>query len=797
MQNEITRKLAEIISTIRCHGDFYASGRTAIIMPNLDVDGVGRIALPLLDVQGDALVRAADRAPYGRGEDTLVDTAVRRTWQIDADRIHLSGHDWPRTLERIVAQAADGLGVTAPVTAQLYKLLIYDTGSFFVEHRDTEKAPGMFATLVLALPSASSGGELVVRHRGREVCLDLGGSDSAVVSFATFYADCVHEVRPVTSGFRPVLIYNLVRTKGRQASAPPVYDKEQSAIAALLRRWGDDAQAQDVADGGAPKKVIYPLEHAYTQAELAFGALKNADAAAASVLVRAAAEADCELYLALVSIEEMASAEYIGYGRDYGRRHRDWDEDEEGEDDDDGDGDGEDYEVGDIIERDLTVSDWRHPDGSRPAIHSLPFQEDELCPPEYFDDLEPDEQHFHEATGNAGATLERTYRQAAFVLWPRAQRMDVLSSAGLHVTLPYLRDLAARWERSGADQGAPLWCEAHALAACMLRDWPGVEDSFAANSADKVNSMLKSLAQLRDTESLDALLSILPGIYNGGENKALAGAARLLPAARVAECVGQIIAWNAQPIPGICADLLLHMCSSGPFGDSPELLHPAATVLVQTLTGQRTNPARPGYSRRPEPVTSGLVEDLFRMLAGIDAPALDALALAHVLQHPVPYDLDAVLVPAVLALSERASMVQMASVQRMRAACLTHLRKRIGESLQPPKDFARANSLRCACRDCAELGRFLEDPQRERCVLKAGQAVRGHVEDSIRTAACDLDCETSQVGRPYSLICTKNQASYQRGAQQRMDDLRKCARMEADGTNGGPAGEGAGPSNPD
>ena len=72
-----------------------------------------------------------------------------------------------------VKRAAEGLGVKGPVTAELYKLLVYDKGSFFVSHRDTEKAPGMFATLVVALPSQSKGGELVVRHNDREARLDL------------------------------------------------------------------------------------------------------------------------------------------------------------------------------------------------------------------------------------------------------------------------------------------------------------------------------------------------------------------------------------------------------------------------------------------------------------------------------------------------------------------------------------------------------------------------------------------------------------------------------------------------
>src|SRR6516162_4660456 len=85
------------------------------------------------------------------------------------------------------------------------------------------------------------------------------------------------------------------------------------------------------------------------------------------------------------------------------------------DDDDDEDACNDDFEIGEIIERTLTVSEWRRPDDSKAAIHALPFEESELCPPGSFDGLEPDEQHFHEATGNEGASFERTYRRAAFV----------------------------------------------------------------------------------------------------------------------------------------------------------------------------------------------------------------------------------------------------------------------------------------------------------------------------------------------------------------------------------------------
>ena len=143
----LTSELAEILQTVQRPGDFYTSGTIDIFAPRLDVAGVGPIALPLLPVQAQQLIAVAEPAPYGRGAATLVDTDVRRTWQIDPARVQLGGRHWAQTLADIVARATAGLGVTGPVVADLYKLLVYDPGSFFVSHRDTEKAAGMFATL--------------------------------------------------------------------------------------------------------------------------------------------------------------------------------------------------------------------------------------------------------------------------------------------------------------------------------------------------------------------------------------------------------------------------------------------------------------------------------------------------------------------------------------------------------------------------------------------------------------------------------------------------------------------------
>jgi len=140
---------------------------------------------------------------------------------------------------------------------------------------------------------------------------------------------------------------------------------------------------------------------------------------------------------------------------------------------------------------------------------------------------------------------------------------------------------------------------------------------------------------------------------------------------------------------------------------------------------------------------------------------------------------DAVLVPAVLGLTGQAAHQDMAAIQRLRTAALEHLRARIAEPLEPPRDWARASAIACACAHCRELSRFLTDPDRQHWTFKAPEAGRRHMEESIRRSGCDLDLVTDRRGRPYSLVCTKNQASYDRRAQQRQRDLAHLARLEA------------------
>jgi len=738
----LAEALADLLRTVDRPGSFQASGTAELLPPSLEVEGVGPIALPLLPVQAAQLAAAAEPAPFGRGQDTLIDPAVRRCWQVGPSRVRIGGRHWARTLDGIVARAADSLGVTGPVTAEFYKLLLYGEGSFFVGHRDTEKAPGMFATLVVVLPSVHGGGDLVVRHAGREARLSLRCGDPAEAAFAAFYADCVHEVLPVTQGFRLTLVYNLIRPGGR-APEPPDHRAEQARAAALLREWDEDG----------PVKLVLPLEHAYTPAELGFPALKGADAAVAGVLAAAVPQARCDLHLALLTIEENGPAEYAG---GYGWRRGGHEDDEDS------------FEVVEVSNRDVSLSDWRSPDGGAPAIGPIPVDEDEeLSPPGACDDLAPDEQSFREATGNEGASFERTYRRAALVLWPSGRLPAVLAQAGLSVTLPYLEDLVGRWAAAGGDRASPLWTEAHNLAAEMLAGWPAYHPWTAGGAgstgATSTAWMLAALSLLEDDDLIRQVLAgvVAAGGHDARDADAILDALGRLPPPDRAALVEQVVRGTAGTAFAACAGLLARAAVAwGPAG-----LHGAAAALVEAMPGDPARAAPAPSWQRPTPMAPRTVLDLLAGLGAVD-PALAGQAAAHMLAWPGTYGMDAVLVPAVRDVPADAPVAG-----PLRAACVAHLRARAAEPLAPPADWRRDSTLPCRCPRCTELARFLDDPEQRTWVLKAAEADRSHVEGTIRTAGCDLDTVTDRRGRPYSLVCTKTQASYERRARQRKQDL--------------------------
>jgi len=780
MHADLPSAFAEIIAGVSHPGGFQVHGRFDIHPLRLTVAGVGTISLPLLPVQAQDLIRVADPAPYGRGTETLVDPEVRRTWQIDAARVTLGGTRWSEDLAGVVERVRQGLGVQSAIAADLYKLLLYAAGSFFVPHRDTEKAPGMFATLVVVLPGEYSGGELVIRHHGQSVSVDLQCDEPSAAAFAAFYADCVHEVRPVAEGYRLALVYNLLRPGAGPLPMAPDHDHEHRRLANLLADWA--------AGGAGPEKLVYPLEHAYSEAEIDFARLKGKDAADAGVIMAAAREAGCDLYLTLMSVTESGWADYTGGGR--------WDD--------------PDLEIGEVTESDWSIHDWHLPDGSRPLMGPLSFDEAELVPPEALDDLDETEPEFSEATGNEGASFERFYQRAALVLWPRAHQAAVLAKGGLAVSVPALLALVRRWEVAQDDAGAALRQEALALATAIRAAWP--RDDWSRRDASEAGRAVDLLAAQLRLGDLDGCIDFMnrcsaDGAFGPGDVAALALVLGQLPVPAVIGRLTAIIAGNVTRWPGACAELLARCAGCGVISEAglagvapspPDpawiaaLQEPAEALLagLPKASATATEPTFPIPSAaRTQPLTPAQLADILRACVSIDAGVgsgsaiLGTAAVDQFLSQPTRYDPDLLIVPAALLLHEQALGGTEAAVPkafaRLRQAALDHLEARIAEPLAPPADWSRAAEVDCPGPNGEALRDFLASPTASVWHLKAAQAERGRVAEAITRAGCDLDLKTDKRGRPYTLVCTKNQASYWRRVSQREQDLARRARLQA------------------
>ena len=106
--NQELKHLDAILSDVRHPGDFFVAGALEIPMPRVEVEGAGTLSFPIPSPQIKAIVQQATRAPYGRGEETIVDTSVRNVWQIAPGAIKISGKSWAANFENILSKVTAG-----------------------------------------------------------------------------------------------------------------------------------------------------------------------------------------------------------------------------------------------------------------------------------------------------------------------------------------------------------------------------------------------------------------------------------------------------------------------------------------------------------------------------------------------------------------------------------------------------------------------------------------------------------------------------------------------------------------
>lgn len=99
------------LGDIKTFGDFACMTRySRHINPGLEVAG-SLVPLPLVTRDADAIKAQCEQAPFGRGDDTVVDESVRKTWQLDASLFRCSNPAWPAFLDTVLQEAVLKLGM--------------------------------------------------------------------------------------------------------------------------------------------------------------------------------------------------------------------------------------------------------------------------------------------------------------------------------------------------------------------------------------------------------------------------------------------------------------------------------------------------------------------------------------------------------------------------------------------------------------------------------------------------------------------------------------------------------------
>ncbi|KAL1716871.1 hypothetical protein EV715DRAFT_292755 [Schizophyllum commune] len=221
-----------------------------------------------------SLVATCKPATFGLKQQDVLDETYRKAVTLNntmfASLLKPAGYGLINTIRDQLLQ--EGAESTKQIAHEVYRLNVYEQGSFFKPHKDTPRSERMFGSLVITFPTPHEGGALVLRENGREWTFDyaaeLTGS-STKIAYVAFFGDIEHEVLPVTSGHRITLTYNLyfdgLPGGGARCDALPAFPRsvedEDARLRVALQAFLQDSKL--LPEGGYLAfglRFMYPLQ---------------------------------------------------------------------------------------------------------------------------------------------------------------------------------------------------------------------------------------------------------------------------------------------------------------------------------------------------------------------------------------------------------------------------------------------------------------------------------------------------------------------------------------------------------
>lgn len=758
--------LSRLLAKLGSGGDF-ATRFTVEADPQLHVEGVGEVALPVTIQGAHRLCAVARPAHHGYKDETRLDPRVRDTWEIPASAVRFDSPQWSCVFERALKRIARELGLRGDVRleAELHNLLVYAPGQFFAVHQDSEKVDGMLGTLVVTLPSRFSGGDFVVSHQGRELRA-RGSADR--LSMVAFYADCHHEVRPVKQGYRVVLTWNLIVRDGAKPADVP--EQALAVLAVALNDFWQTPQPRWIGDKEAelPDRLVYLLDHEYTQSGLSWARLKGADAVRAAALRAVAERLDAEICLGLADVHETWSAE------DGPGSHDRWEyaDDEEEMDEDDV---AAEPVLGELISSDIELRHWLDVDDCDVAAEHGGVAEHELCFTRSSSDCMPFESEYQGYMGNYGNTLDRWYHRAAVVMWPRERAFVIRARQSPFWAIEQIS------ERLEAGEGV----QALALARRLQPFWRG-SVGRGAEAGALFDAVLPVASLIGDVDTAEMLLA--PFVLQDLSRSMAPCLLWLMKHHGLEWCAARLRQWTASPYSYVDRQLnwIAHTLPAltEVFCREEEMNGPTlASLLVEERWGwlrqyiERAKKANSSASSRLRELveTAPALRGLIRgsrdgRRADLRQSIIDAL-LAEDLPMEVPLGV-------LRAVDTRMAEARGFGLAPVYARCREELANVLAEPARKGCDWAMGMPTGSVGELTQGLANFLTSSSQQRLEWPLAQEKRQRVEEFIRRHELPVAFETRCFGRPYTLVLEKTKELFKREAAQRKQWAKDLAWLE-------------------
>jgi hypothetical protein len=728
-------------------GSFCAEGRLALDTVVLEVKGVGQLGCPVSPEMAGSLQAAGRPARHGFREVTRLDKSVRDTGEIAADALTLRWSEG--ALPSLMAEIARGLGLPG-LEAHLHNLLVYGPGQFFKPHQDTEKHRGMVATLVLVWPSAHIGGELRVRLGDADARFASQHLRAGAVRWFAFYADCTHEVLPVTEGWRIALTFDLVLPREAALPQTPVHPP----LLAALR-----AQFQPEGEAPCTTPWVLLLDHQYTEHGLRWPLLKGDDRPRVAALRAAAQALGLTVHLALAEIHEQWTAT-AAYG---GRR-----------------GSAGPPAPDELIDEDMVLDFWVDADDRPLRRDALPIARSHVASLTDTDESFLVNEEYEGYMGNYGETLDYWYRRAALViqtpLAAEASRFVTDFDAALADALTLAR------EGGGAEVAQRLQAAASSVEAARFkrgRELLGRYAELAAALPDAAQArwLCEGFSWVDLDPSHAAPLTRLAGRWGVPWAQALVQAWAAPPRPWQASTWSTNGASVSPPWPRSLAQFIRAGQRAGLAPAVSEALldccHAALAAADKALASQAPAVREITLDKRLRAVCE--------LSAALQLSARRAVHVAALVNHlraqPGLYPLRSAR-PLLEAMPSGADAPP--DVQALRTAVVQALQ----QALAQPEPAADDHSLvevewTCRCADCRPVIDWAISSTAQPLTLSMAEARRAHVQAQLEAAGAPIDAETVKRGSPYKLILGKRPDWHARRyaiRQRWADDLAALAR---------------------